>query len=318
MFRRAPRLGTAKPVTIFRQILKAMGRVLPPLLVALLYVDLLTSPFVARMGVSNTGQRDPRALPPDEVKKLVSLSDTRFRKGEFKEALEPALKLYHSYPENPVYLQRLADIYNRLGQYNEEAATWEQFLQHAPLPFEGCPQIGKAYEKQGKRKEAINAFERCLAFDTGDPDSQFFLAHALEMERQLDRAGQLYHQCVTISPHYADCQLGEARVMFRHGRVLQARQLATEVLARSPDNTDALLVMALVNWSQGNLGEARRILERAVKLSDRYTDLFLVLGKIAERQGDARLARASYEHVLGLDPDNSEVPHRRFPSMRRP
>jgi tetratricopeptide (TPR) repeat protein len=226
-----------------RRILKAAWQVLPPVLVALLYVDLFTSPFVARMGVSNTGERDPRALPPNEVKKLVALSDSRFQKGAYREALEPALKLYNSYPENPVYLQRLADIYNRLGQYKEEAATWEQFLQHAPVPVEGCPQIGKAYQQQGKSKDAISAFERCLAFDTTEPDSLFFLAHALEMEREFDRAGGLYRQCVAISPKYSDCQLGDARVLFRKGRAPLAKKIAAEVLARSPNNTDALLVM---------------------------------------------------------------------------
>jgi tetratricopeptide (TPR) repeat protein len=301
-----------------RAILKATWRVAPPFLVALLYFDLFTSPFVARMGVSNTGQRDPRALPPEEVKKLVTLSDSRFHKGEYKEALEPALKLYNSYPENPVYLQRLADIHNRLGQYKEEAAMWELFLQHAPLPWEGCPQIGKAYEKQGNRTQALHAFERCLAFDTTDSDSLFFLAHALEMERQLDRAGKLYEQCVSYSPKYSDCQLGVARVQFRRGRVAQAKKIAGEVLSRSPNNTDALLVMALVNWSQGNLAEGRRILERAVKLSDRYTDLYLVLGRIAERQGDTKLARASYEHVHKLDPDNADIPRYRLPAARKP
>ena len=299
-------------------ILKAIWRVTPPFLVALLYLDLFTSPFVSRMGVSSTGQRDPRALPPEEVKKLVALSDFKFRKAQFKEALEPALKLYNSYPENPVYLKLLADIYNRLYRYREEAAMWEQFMQHAPLPWEGCPQIGKAYEKQGKSAQALQAFERCLAFDPTDSDSLFFLAHALEMERHVNRAEKLYQQCVTFSPKYPDCQLGLARVLFRRGRVAQAKKIALEVLARSPNNTDGLLVMALVNWSQGNLADARRILERAVKLSDRYTDLYLVLGRIAERQGDMKLARASYEHVLELDPDNVDIPRHWVPTARKP
>src|SRR5690242_9066484 len=111
-----------------RVILKSVWQVLPPLFVALLYVDLFSSPFVARMGVSNVGERDPSGLPPEQVKTLVARNDSCFRKGEFRNALDPALQLYRSYPENPVYLQRLAEIYNRLGQYREEAATWEQFL----------------------------------------------------------------------------------------------------------------------------------------------------------------------------------------------
>ena len=301
-----------------RAILKATWRVVPPLLVALLYVDLFTSPFVARMGISNTGAQDPRALPPNEVKRLVAMSDKNFRRGDYQLALEPALQLYHSYPENAVYLQRLADIYHGLGQYDKEATTWEQFLQHAPLPSEGCPQIGKAYEMQKKRKEAINAYERCLAFDTTDPDALFFLAHALELEQQLDRAGTLYQQCIAIASKNPDCQLGEARVLFRKGNTAQARKIAEAVLARSPNNTDALLVMSLVNWHEGDLAGARKILERAVKVSEHYTDLYVVLGRVAAKQGDMQTAAASYEHALELDPENHEVPHRWLAPARRP
>jgi tetratricopeptide (TPR) repeat protein len=297
-------------------ILKATWRVAPPLLVALLYVDLFTSPFVARMGVSNTGEIDPRALPPGEVKALVDLSDSRFNKGEYKKALEPTLKLYHSYPENAVYLHRLADIYDRLGRYAEEAATWEQFHQYAPLPGEGCPQIGQAYEKQGKKGEAIKAYERCLTFEATDVDSIFSLAHALEMERQYERAGSLYDRCAALSPKSPDCLVGKARVLFRRGRAEEAAKIAAEVLARSPDNTDAMLVIALVDWSGGKLADARRILERAINLADRYADLYLVLGHIAERQGDLRVAAVSYAHVLKLDPDNLEVPRRWLATAR--
>ena len=291
-------------------IFKVIGRVGPPFLVALLYVDLFTSPFVARMGVSNTGTIDPRSLPPEEVKALADLSDSRFGKGQYQKALEPTLRLYNSYPENAVYLHRLADIYHRLGRYPEEAATWEQFLQHAPVPIEGCPQIGQAYEKQGKKGEAIKAYERCLTFEATDVDSMFSLAHALEKEQQYERAESLYSRCATLSPKTPDCLVGKGRVLFRRGRPEEAAKIAAEVLARSPDNTDAMLVIALVDWSDGRLADARRILERAVQLADRYADLYLILGHIAERQGDLTVAAASYAHVLKLDPDNLEVPRR--------
>jgi Tfp pilus assembly protein PilF len=99
-------------------------------------------------------------------------------------------------------------------------------------------------------------------------------------------------------------------VLFRQGHGAQAKSIAAKVLERSPDNTDALLVMALVDWGEGKLADARRVLERAVQLSDRYADLYLVLGRIAERQGDRQVARASYEHVLALEPENQEVARR--------
>ena len=77
----------------------------------------------------------------------------------------------------------MAEIYDHLGQYDQESAYWEKYLDHAPTPIEACPQIGQSYWKQGEKfqKQAIAAYQRCLAIDPKNTDSIFYLAHAIEM-----------------------------------------------------------------------------------------------------------------------------------------
>ncbi|MFO0983149.1 MAG: YaiO family outer membrane beta-barrel protein [Planctomycetota bacterium] len=65
----------------------------------------------------------------------------------YQEALAPSLELQRV-PGNHVYLERLAEIYDHLGRFAEEAAMWEQYLLHAPTPVEACPRISEAYRKQ--------------------------------------------------------------------------------------------------------------------------------------------------------------------------
>jgi tetratricopeptide (TPR) repeat protein len=244
---------------------------------------------------------------------LLSASSTLLNEGKYQDALQAMLKLHEAYPENHIYISKLADIYDRLGLYKEEAEMWEQFLDHAHRPLEACPQIGQAYWKQGvlKEKEAISAFERCLAFDPSNTDSIFYLAHALEMSGQFDRAGELYQRGLTFDPKYTDLRLGLARVWLQQDKLEKAKESALGVLGGSPDNVDALLIAGLVDAKEGNLREAKKFLERGAKLSPGYTDFHIALAKIAEQEKNAPEAIRQYNKILELHPEYRDIRARR-------
>ena len=232
------------------------------------------------------------------------------RYGKWERALRPTLKLHSAYPDSHIYSQQLAEIYDHLGRYREEAAMWEQFFVHAPLPIEACPQIGEAYQKQGLAKQAIGALERCLAVDPNSPDQIFDLARALERNGELDRAAEQYARGFALKPTYADLGVGLARVRLRQGKAEEAATLAGMVLARTPKNPDALLVMGLACVREGHRDEARAYLERGVQAADTYTDLHLALANLAEQDANLDSAILHYRKVVQLDKSNVEAAHR--------
>jgi tetratricopeptide (TPR) repeat protein len=289
--------------------LKILRIVIPLLTLVLLYGGLF------RLTIRQP-RLSPRVVPtltPQESQELLSASSSLLNEGKYQEALQVMLKLHDAYPENHVYISKLADIYDHLGRYKEESDMWEQYLDHAPRPMEACPQIGQAYWKQGvlKEKEAISAFERCLSFDPSNSDSIFYLAHALEMAGQFDRAGELYQRGLTLSPKYTDLRLGLARVWLQQDMLEKAKESALGVLGESPDKVDALLIAGLVDAKQGNLGEAKKFLERGAKLSPGYTDFHIALAKIAEQEKNTAEAIRQYNKILELHPEYRDIRARR-------
>ena len=169
-------------------ILTIARRTLPPAFVLFLFVDLEVNPYIPRLGSVAEGAKLEGKLTVDESRTLLARSRKLLAQGKDREALKPALELYQAYPENHIYSQTLAQIYHRLGQYKEEAEYWEKFIAQAPLPMEACPDIGQAYWKQGRPKEAIAALEKCLTFDAEDHDTLFELAYAREREGSYKQA----------------------------------------------------------------------------------------------------------------------------------
>ena len=292
-----------------RALLRAVARILPPVFVLFLFVDLLMNPNIPRLGSSTAGSGQV-LLPPEAARELLAESHRLLQSGRDEEALKPALRLYNAYPENHIYSQTLAEIYHRRGRFREEAEYWEKFLQYAPLPLEGCPQIGQAYWAQQRYREAIGAFERCLAFDTDDTDSNFFLAHAFEMNGDLARAAEIYGKFVARHPTTTDCSIGLARVEARQNRLEEARKRIDNVLGQHPNNVDALLVAGIVAWRESKPEQARAYLEKGMALTNGYADYHYVLGRIDESQGRRNEALVRYARALELQPDYEEVARR--------
>jgi tetratricopeptide (TPR) repeat protein len=284
---------------------------LPALVLALFYWSLFRSSVTSTLGDSSSSLSQVPILSAEESRRLLDLSASLKRQGQWQQALEPSLKLYQAYPENHTYIQQLAVLYGQLGRPREEAQYWEKFMEHAPLPIEGCPQIGQAYQKQGLTGEAIKAYERCFTLDPQNLDSLFYLAHMLEMARQFGRAAELYTQGAARDPGYLDLRVGLARVRLQQGNYPEARRIASKILVESPSNIETMLVLGLANWRQGDRSQAKDYLERGAKLADHYAEFHLALGGIAEQENNTQEAIKQYSRVLELDPRNHDIAARR-------
>jgi len=299
-----------------RFVFTILARTFPPAFVLFLFADMLVNPHIPRLGTVSVGGQEGR-LSLEESRVLLERSRKLILAGKDEQALAPALKLYSAYPENYLYSKTLAEIYQRLGRYKEESDYWEKFLQNAPLPLEGCPDVGQAYWNQKLYEKAVASFERCLSFDPQMSDSIFFLAHALEMTGDRERAGKLYQQALTRDPQNMDCRIGLARVEMRAGKLVESKKRILDALHDSPENLDGLLTAGLIFWRLGDVAQAKRYLTKGAGLSTGYADYHLILGHIEESQGHVGDALMRYNRVLEIQPDNEEAMDRRAALSRK-
>jgi tetratricopeptide (TPR) repeat protein len=274
---------------------------LPVAVLYLFYWALILNPWVDESAAS--AAQSVNGLTTEAVRDLVDQSKKLLLEKKYDQALPVMLRVHKAYPESHIYIEQLATIYAALGRFGDEAQMWEKFLQYAPMPAEGCPQIGQAYEKQSRPAEAEKAFERCYIIEPNS-DNILYYAHAVEMKGDYKKAAALYEQGVKRSPNYGDISVGLARVEIFLGQPAKARQRVLAVLKRSPDNVDALLVAGMACTRTGDLGEARRYLEHGIKLSPSYRDLHLALAHLSSvarrKQAEGRGAGTSFALTLPL------------------
>lgn len=252
-------------------------------------------------------------LSQQESQRLSDQSKSLLAEGQYSQALDPTFTLYRAYPENHIYIGRLAEIYNHLGRYEDEAKFWELYMDRAPTPLEACPQIGQAYWKQGEKFEprAVAAFQRCLALDPKNTDSIFYLAHALEMSGQWAQAADLYQKGLAIAPSYTDLTLGLARCWLRMDKPEEAKKTVDQILAKHEDSSGALLVLGMYYLYKDDYAEAKKVLTQGVQLADEDPDFHILLARVAEHTNDNGEALRQYTRVLELRPGDAVAQSRK-------
>lgn len=247
-----------------------------------------------------------RPLTGPEIAALQDEAAVMRRAGNWEKARTALFKLHQSSPESHIYIAQLAEAYGQLGLFGKESEMWEQFLDHSPLPIEGCPQLGQSYEKQSRWKEARASYERCLALDTTNLDSTFYLAHFCEQHGDLEKAESLYRQGMDNSRDYSDFGIGLARIRLRQGEPAQALRLVQRLFPGEVHHTDALLVLGLASLRTGDRPAARRYLEQGAR-SSRDPDFPLALARLAEGDGDLDGALRHYQAAAALQGPGSEA-----------
>lgn len=251
---------------------------LPSLALPVFYWALFVPPG-SGTGVGTSG------LKLEQLRLLRTDSESLIHAAKFEQALEPALQLTAAEPGNHAYLRNLAQIYNGLGRFADEARTWELFEESAPVPIEACPQIGIAYLKQDRAEDALRALERCYQLDKDNADSIFYLALTWERKGNATRAAELYRKGLVVAPDYVDLQVGLARTDLHLGKSKEAREAAEQVLVHEPSNVDALLVAGLASWRTGDRQIARGYLERGSRLAPADADFSTALASMAKEAG---------------------------------
>jgi tetratricopeptide (TPR) repeat protein len=225
-----------------------------------------------------------KGLSPEDVRILREKGQALLDREQYNDADEIYARLHKEFEDNAVYSADLARIRHSQRRYDEEAALWEEYMQHSPTPVEGCPQMGAAYRSSGDSVKALDAQKRCWEFEPTNSDMILFYALELEHNGDKKKAHDLYQKGHEGSPHYSDLTVGLARTEMSLGRTAEARILILQALERSPDSADALLAAGMILSRSGDRVAARRYLQHGVEVSPNYEEMrnaFLALGGAA-------------------------------------
>ena len=247
----------------------------PVLVLGAFYWGLILNPWIPGSGSQEYGE----GLPPEAFETVLKSSARFLAEGDVERAEQTLLQVHEQFPENSTYMLELAQFYNKVGRYAEEARTWEQFMDFAPLPGMACPQVGIAYRNSGQPDLAAEKFKECFEIEETS-DTTLFEALTLEQEGKLRESQELYDRVLEAAPHYPDAIIGAARVRIKLGKVKEAQDLLFQDIDQFSTNPDALLVAGMIKAQLGEIAAARDFYQRGQRLRPQDPDFRRQLARL--------------------------------------
>jgi protein O-GlcNAc transferase len=166
-----------------------------------------------------------------------------------------------------------------------------------------------AVEQQnaGRLEPAIEAYQRCLALDSGLPEVHNNLGTALDRAGRLEEAVECFRRAHLLDPAYVRPLVNLGRVLRLQGRASEALASLEQAFVLAPQSPAALTNLGFVLTDLGRNAEAIECLQRAIALEPGLAEAHHGLGKALLSAGDTSTALVSLQRAVTMKPSLLEA-----------
>ncbi|MDK4684551.1 tetratricopeptide repeat protein [Kingella negevensis] len=171
-----------------------------------------------------------------------------WQSGYKAEALDKILPLTEQTNQDAIF--NLAAVLLCENNRIDEGITMWQRLPNWEQSTTMLSNMGSAYHRMNRHKEAYDFFQRALQVDEKNVDAWFNSSVVLRKLKKHDEATQCLERILEIAPDYVDAKFNLAHEYRNHFKLPQAIQLYREILNTQPENDEAKFGLAVC--LQGN------------------------------------------------------------------
>lgn len=241
-------------------------------------------------------------LDPQDPTILFNLSQrTRFA-GDLEQSLEFIELAIEQDPENPLYHERLSEIYSQLGESERASRAQQQALT-----------LKKAFDSyfdalhlsvKGRKPEAIKTLEPIISNRPEFITGMLFLADLYLMVGKQDQSLDLYLKILDRDPTQSLAREKGAWIQVRQGLYDAALNLVKGSGFRTPDHT---LISAYRFLAQENWTAALKELQKVEFQNPLNPDLLKLISFCLNAQGNHEDSLRQLNKAETLRPDDPEI-----------
>ena len=264
---------------------------------------------------------------------LIASAEKSLLKGKVDAALKDYLKVLEETPNDINVLNKVGDLYVRLGRNDESIPFFLRIAEH--YARDGFYVRGIAmYKKINKLDPArLDIYEKLAELYVKqqlwmEAKSNYqVLADYLLKQDNLQGAIGIYQKMVAIEPQNLQLHVRLADLFTQAKRLPEALQeyavvaaalserganeesirVYEKALKLAPDNVDILRTLVPLLLSINSVDQARSVLRKGLEASPRSVPLFLLAAEAALAANDMAEARSYSDKARAVEPENEEV-----------
>jgi tetratricopeptide (TPR) repeat protein len=238
--------------------------------------------------------------------KVLRDAEKLVQKGKYEQAIREYEKVLKKFPEDTTIINRVGDLYGRVGQLQRAVELYEEIADHFTRDGFTTKAIAILKKIQRLDPQRLDIFERLagLYFDQGlmiEAKREYqILADWYVKNGELEKAIEAHEKLVDLDPSNHVSALRLADLLLRRGEV-------TSALKQNPPEGDFLLPVCKTFLDAGRSSVVREFLTFGVARSPDNMELKILLVRTHLSHGESKAALETARKILETDPDNAEV-----------
>jgi tetratricopeptide (TPR) repeat protein len=265
--------------------------------------------------------------------KVLKDAEKLVQKGKYEQAIREYEKILKKFPEDTTIINRVGDLYGRVGQLQRAVELYEEIADHFTRDGFTTKAIAILKKIQRLDPQRLDIFERLagLYFDQGlmiEAKREYqILADWYVKNGELEKAIEAHEKLVDLDPSNHVSALRLADLLLRRGEVTsalkvyerlgqmlldagkldEAERLYRHVLEQNPPEGNFLLPVCKAFLEAGRSSVVLEFLQFGVERSPNNSELKVLLVRTHLAHGESKAALETARKILETDPDNAEV-----------
>lgn len=256
---------------------------------------------------------------PNKLKKKLEIGAELAKAGKISEAIEQYSLALELKPNCTRALIALANIYEKNQQIDQAINYQEQVVKLIPKNSNAKVRLGSLMLAIGKTQEAINYYQQAIALNPKQPVEIYNqLGSAFKKLGKIKEATATYKTALNISRkklrfsrkkriNKNQAKAKQAQILIREGKITEAIEVYQQVISVNPKNTRFYLKLAQIYYKQNSLEEATCQYEQVLLLKPNNISALNQLAAINKKTKEYQKAENYYQRLAQLKPKNSRV-----------
>lgn len=242
-----------------------------------------------------------------DVASCIAEGARRYRKGQFREAMEIVVQGLAIDPDQADLLNHRGVIAARLGDAPTAEASYRRALGVRPGSAETCYNLGNLLKAQQRPDEAEAAYRRALALKPDYVEACSNLGNLLLAQNRPAEAEAAYRAAIAMRPDHADSWSNLGNLLQAQTRWQEAEAAYCRAVELKPDYAEALSNLGVLLKKQRRWEEAEAAYRRAVAAQPAYAEVYSNLGVLLMEQKRLDEAEEACRRAIALRPDHADA-----------
>ena len=224
----------------------------------------------------------------------------------FKESVNFLERANHLNSGNNRYLYELAFAYEKMGDLERSVKLFLRYLDEDPFSENVWYRLGIIYNKLGRKKDALEAFDFTIAINDENTLAIFNKANILADMDKYKEALIEYLNYTKIEYESVDGIIAVAFCYERLGKYDLAEEYYRKAIVEEPDFAEGWNGLAGIAYEKDNFEESIFYLKKAIKLDPDNPEYQVFLAQVLDLIGEAGGSYNAYKKALEIDPENND------------